>query len=251
MPDLTFILLFGAFAFLLAGFVKGILGQGLPTVAVGLLSLVMSPGEATALLLLPAIVTNIWQGLAGPATVMLLRRLWPTLLASVAGTWVATVIGLGLLTPEAAAVARKTLGIALIAYGILGFSRIELSVPPRLEWWLGPLMGTINGMIATATGVFMIPVIPYIQALGLQRDDLVQAQGISFTVSTLALAAVLVMNGTLNTSNAAGSALAVGVAFAGMMIGQRVRQMASPALFRMLFFGGMLVLGVHLAFFHR
>ena len=107
MPDLTFILLFGAFAFLLAGFVKGILGQGLPTVAVGLLSLVMSPGEATALLLLPAIVTNIWQGLAGPATVMLLRRLWPTLLASVAGTWVATVIGLGPLTPEAAAVARQ------------------------------------------------------------------------------------------------------------------------------------------------
>ena len=251
MPDLTFILIFGAFAFLLAGFVKGILGQGLPTVAVGLLSLVMSPGEATALLLLPAIVTNIWQGFAGPATVMLLRRLWPTLLACVAGTWIATAIGLGLLTPEAASIARKTLGIALIAYGILGFSRIVLSVRPSLEWWLGPLMGTINGMVATATGVFMIPVIPYIQALGLQRDDLVQAQGISFTVSTLALAAVLVSNGTLNTSNAAGSALAVGVAFAGMMIGQRVREMASPAVFRMLFFGGMLVLGTHLAFFHR
>jgi uncharacterized protein len=251
VPDLTFIIIFAAFAFLLAGFVKGILGQGLPTVAVGLLSLVMSPGEATALLLLPAIVTNIWQGFAGPATMMLLRRLWPTLLASVAGTWIATAIGLGLLTPEAAGIARKTLGIALIAYGILGFSRIELSVRPGLEWWLGPLMGTINGMVATATGVFMIPVIPYIQALGLQRDDLVQAQGISFTVSTLALAVVLVSNGTLNTSNAAGSAVAVGVAFAGMMIGQRVREMASPAVFRMLFFGGMLVLGTHLAFFHH
>ena len=251
MPDLTFIIIFAAFAFLLAGFVKGILGQGLPTVAVGLLSLVMSPGEATALLLLPAIVTNIWQGFAGPATMMLLRRLWPTLLACVAGTWIATAIGLGLLTPEAASIARKTLGIALIAYGILGFSRIELSVRPSLEWWLGPLMGTINGMVATATGVFMIPVIPYIQALGLQRDDLVQAQGISFTVSTLALAAVLVSNGTLNTSNAAGSAVAVGVAFAGMMIGQRVREMASPTVFRMLFFGGMLVLGTHLTFFHR
>lgn len=250
MPDLTFIIVVAVFAFLLAGFVKGILGQGLPTVAVGLLSLVMSPGEATALLLLPAIITNIWQGFAGPATMMLLRRLWPTLLASVLGTWIGTAIGLGLLTPEAAAVARKTLGGALIAYGILGFSRIQLSVPPRFEWWLGPIMGTINGMVATATGVFMIPVIPYIQALGLQRDDLVQAQGISFTISTLALAVVLVSNGTLNTSNAVGSALAVGVAIVGMLVGQRVREMASPKVFRMLFFGGMLVLGTHLAFIH-
>jgi uncharacterized membrane protein YfcA len=250
VPDLTFIIVVAVFAFLLAGFVKGILGQGLPTVAVGLLSLVMSPGEATALLLLPAIITNIWQGFAGPATMMLLRRLWPTLLASVLGTWIGTAIGLGLLTPEAASIARKTLGIALIAYGILGFSRIQLAVPPRFEWWLGPLMGTINGMVSTATGVFMIPVIPYIQALGLQRDDLVQAQGISFTISTLALAVVLVSNGTLNTSNAVGSALAVGVAIIGMLIGQRVREMASPAVFRMLFFGGMLVLGTHLAFIH-
>jgi uncharacterized membrane protein YfcA len=251
VPDLTFIIVVVALAFLLAGFVKGILGQGLPTVAVGLLSLVMSPGEATALLLLPAITTNIWQGFCGPSTTTLLRRLWPTLLASVLGTFIATSIGLGLLTPEAASVARKALGGALIAYGILGLSRIQLSVPPRFEWWLGPLMGTVNGMIATATGVFMIPVIPYIQALGLQRDDLVQAQGISFTVSTLALAVVLVGNGTLNTSNALGSALAVAVAFVGMMAGQRVREMASPGVFRILFFGGMLVLGAHLAFFHR
>jgi uncharacterized membrane protein YfcA len=251
VPDPTFLIVVVALSFLLAGFVKGILGQGLPTVAVGLLSLVMSPGEATALLLLPAIVTNIWQGFAGPATFALLRRLWPTLLASVLGTFVGTAIGLGLLTPEAAAVARKALGGALIAYGVVGISRIAIPVPPRFEWWLGPLMGTANGMIATATGVFMIPVIPYIQALGLERDDLVQAQGISFTVSTLALAVVLVSNGTLNTSNLLGSALAVVVAFAGMMVGQRVREMASPAVFRMLFFGGMLVLGGHLAFFHR
>ena len=63
---------------MLAGFVKGVLGQGLPTVAVGILAVVMSPGEATALLILPALVTNIWQGYAGPSFGPLMRRLWPT-----------------------------------------------------------------------------------------------------------------------------------------------------------------------------
>ena len=178
----------------------------------------------------------------------LIRRLWPTLLASFIGTFVATALGLGLLTPEAAALARKALGIALILYGILGVSRIRLQVPPRAEPWLGPLMGAANGAVSTATGVFMFPVIPYIQSLGLDRDDLVQAQGISFTVSTFALTFVLLGNGTLNATNAAGSLVAMAVTFVGMFLGQYVRKFIHPEVFRFLFFTGMLVLGVHLAF---
>jgi uncharacterized membrane protein YfcA len=251
MPDTAFILAVAGFAFTLAGLVKGVMGQGLPTVAVGILSLIMSPGEATALLILPALITNIWQGLAGNAFMPLLRRLWPTLLASALGTWIATALGLGLLTPEAAALARKALGVTLIAYGILGVSRIQLQVPPRAEPWLGPLMGAANGTVSTATGVFMVPVIPYIQSLGLNRDDMVQAQGLSFTVSTLSLSIVLLANGTLNVTNAAGSAVAVLVSLVGMAIGQWVRQFVHPEVFRFLFFVGMLALGAHLAFVHR
>jgi uncharacterized membrane protein YfcA len=248
MPESSFILAVAGFAFVLAGFVKGVLGQGLPTVAIGVLSLIMSPGEAAALVVIPALITNIWQGWFGPSLMPLIRRLWPTLLASLIGTFVATALGLGLLTPEAAALARKLLGIALILYGLLGVSRIELHVPPRTEFWLGPTMGAANGAVTTATGVFMFPVIPYIQSLGLERDDLVQAQGISFTVSTLALTIVLLGSGTLNATNAAGSMVAMAVTFVGMFLGQYVRKFIRPEIFRFLFFTGMLVLGVHLAF---
>ncbi len=248
MSEMIPLLAVAGFAFVLAGFVKGVLGQGLPTVAVGILSLVMSPGEATALLIVPALITNVWQGYAGPSFGPLIRRLWPTMLAICLGTWIATALGLGLLTPESAAVARKTLGIALILYGILGLSRIELHVPPQAEWWLGPLMGAANGAVSTATGVFMVPVIPYIQSLGLGRDDMVQAQGISFTTSTASLSLVLIANGTLNVANAAVSLIAVVVAFAGMLIGQYARKLVRPEVFRLLFFLGMLALGGHLAF---
>jgi uncharacterized membrane protein YfcA len=109
-------------------------------------------------------------------------------------------------------------------------------------------MGAANGAVSTATGVFMFPVIPYIQSLGLARDDLVQAQGISFTVSTLALTLVILGNGTLNASNAAASLVAMVVTFVGMFIGQHVRTRIHPEIFRQLFFCGMLVLGVYLAF---
>ena len=243
-----FILAVAGFAFVLAGFVKGILGQGLPTVAIGLLSLIMSPGEAAALVVIPALITNIWQAWFGPSLMPLIRRLWPTLLASFVGTFVATWLGLGLLTPEAAALARKVLGVALICYGILGVSRVRLQVAPRTERWLGPAMGAANGAVSTATGVFMFPVIAYIQALGLDRDDLVQAQGISFTVSTAALTAVLLGSGTLNATNATGSLVAMAVTFVGMFVGQYVRKFIHPEVFRFMFFLGMLVLGAYLAF---
>jgi hypothetical protein len=247
MPDFTSILVLAVFAFLLAGFVKGVLGQGLPTVAVGLLSLMMSPGEAASLIVIPALLTNLWQGWFGPSFVPIIKRLWPTLLASFLGIFAATALGLGLLTPEAAAVARKVLGVALMLYGLIGVLRLRLKVPQGAEIWLGPLIGIVNGAVSAATGVFMFPVIPYIQALGLERDDLVQAQGISFSVSSLALMIVVVANGTLNATNSIASLIAMVVTFVGMFAGQYVRNLVSPDIFRVLFFLGMLVLGANLA----
>ena len=64
-----------AFAFLLAGFVKGTLGLGLPTVSMGLLAVTMPPGQAIAIVIVPAIVTNIWQTFVGPYLRDILKRL--------------------------------------------------------------------------------------------------------------------------------------------------------------------------------
>jgi len=251
MPLSPLLLVIAGLAFVAAGFVKGVLGQGLPTVAVGVLSLIMSPGEAAALIVIPALLTNIWQAWCGPSFWSVVRRLWPTLLASFVGTFVATALGLGLLTPDAAMLARKALGVALMLYGLLGISRIRLRVPASAEAWLGPALGTANGAVSTATGVFMFPVIPYIQSLGLDRDDLVQAQGISFTVSAFALMLVVLANGTLNTGNGVASLVAMLVSFAGMLVGQYVRKLIQPEIFRVLFFWGMLALGASLAFIHH
>ncbi len=77
--------LLGGFTFLLAGLVKGIVGMGLPTVAMGLLSLALPPAEAAAILIVPSLVTNVWQLLAGPACGALMRRLWSMMAGVVAG----------------------------------------------------------------------------------------------------------------------------------------------------------------------
>ena len=92
----------------------------------------------------------------------------------------------------------------------------------------------------------MIPSAPYLQAIGLEKDDLVQALGLSFTVSTLALAATLVQVGALQTSVAGASLLALAPALIGMALGQWVRARVRPETFRICFFAGSLLLGAHL-----
>ena len=77
---------------------------------------------------------------------------------------------------------------------------MKFSVPRSAEIWLGPMVGIATGFVMAATGVFVIPALPYLQAIGLEKDELVQALGLHFTVSTVALALVLWDGGAFNMS---------------------------------------------------
>lgn len=228
--------------FLLAGFAKGVIGMGLPTIAIGLMSLFVSPAMAAAILILPSVVTNIVQMLQGGAFKRLLRRLWPMMAGLCVGTWA----GAGLLAGEGNPVAAIALGVALVAYALVGLCKVSFHAPARWEPVLSPLIGVATGLITAGTGVFVIPAVPYLQALGLEKDELVQALGISFTVSTLALAVNLLRADLLNPDIAWLALAALAAALAGQYLGQKLRGRLDPATFRMWFFISMLALGVYL-----
>ena len=234
----TFIFL----VFVLAGLVKGVVGLGLPTVAMGLLGIAMAPREAAALLVVPSLVTNVWQLFAGPAFGPLVRRLWPMLVAIVIGT-----LGGGLLLPGADGPdAAAALGGALLLYGVAGLASFVMHVPAGAERTAAPLVGFATGLVTAATGVFVIPAVPYLQGLRLERDALVQALGLCFTVSTVALGASLLLAGAYPARTAGMSLAALVPALAGMMCGQWIRGRIRPETFRRCFFVGLLGLGLHL-----
>jgi uncharacterized membrane protein YfcA len=240
--DSPTILIAVAAAFFIAGVVKGVIGLGLPTVAIGLLGLLMSPAQAAAILIVPSLLTNVWQGLAGGHILALARRMRSLLL----GTCIGTALGALWLAKADGGSATMWLGVALAVYALLGLFKVHFSVPARTEGWIGFIVGVATGAITVATGVFAIPAVPYIQALHFDRDKLVLALGISFTVSTVTLALALFYAGEMRTSLAVPAAVAVVAAPAGMWLGQILRRKVSPAAFRLFFYLGLLALGAHL-----
>lgn len=229
--------------FFAAGLVKGVTGMGLPTVAMAVLGALVSPLAAASLLVVPSFVTNGWQFLAGPARGALLRRLWPMMLAIFAGT----ALSAGLLVAGETGATTTALGLALVVYATYTLVARQLHVPLRLEPWLSPFMGGATGLVAGGTGILVIPAVPYLQALGMPREHLIQALGLSFTVSTLALAAGLGVRGAFTLQGVGLSVLAVLPALVGMWAGQKLRARIDPALFRRVFLVSLLLLGAEMA----
>jgi uncharacterized membrane protein YfcA len=230
-------------AFLVAGMVKGVVGLGLPTVAVGLLGIVMAPKEAASYLIVPSLVTNVWQLAAGPSFGPLVRRLWPML----TGICVGTLAGGAMLPRSLAPYATIALGVALVLYALIGLAAVRVVIPGRMEKWLSPAAGVTTGLVTCATGVFVIPAVPYLQGLGLDKEDMVQALGLAFTISTFSLAASLAFDGAFQPNVAAASIYALLPALAGMLFGQWLRSRIRPEVFRRIFFVGLLALGAHLS----
>ncbi len=231
-----------AVTFLLAGTVKGVIGLGLPTLSLGLLTAALDLTTAMALLIVPSFVTNLWQAVVGGNGRAILLRIWPFLLMATATVW----LGATALTRLDLLLLSALLGALLVIYAALNLRGVRLEISAQREVWAGPLFGTANGILTGMTGSFVVPGVMYLQAIGLSRDVLVQAMGILFTASTVALALALQRNSLLPTQLSLVSAAAVIPAAVGMVAGQRIRSKLSEERFRQVFFIAILVLGAYI-----
>ena len=238
----TYVIVVVASTFLLAGMVKGVIGLGLPAVTLGVLTVAFDLPSAMALLLVPSFVTNLWQALAGGQIKAILLRLWPFLVTATATVW----IGAQALTSMDLSLLTALLGVLLVTYSMVALSGFQLVIPARHETWVGTLAGAANGVLTGMTGSSVVPGVMFLQAIGLSRDMLIQAMGMLFATSTLALAIALQKADILTIEHGILSVGAVLPAIAGMILGQRVRSTLSEQRFRKVFFVALLVLGAYI-----
>ena len=238
---------FIAVVFLLAGLVKGMIGLGLPAVSMGLLTMMISPFQAASLLIVPSMVTNIWQLFAEGQVLHVLQRFWSLLL----GILIGSIWSIFPCLRQTDFNSEALLGGMLLLYGLYGLAAKQIPNLSRYAAVLSPLMGYLGGALTVATGVVVIPVVPYLQSLHLQRDDLVQSLGMAFTVSTACLAIFLQQNPVDHLPiDYVWSVMALVPALLGMWLGTRIRYRIAEQKFRKVFFLGLMMLGGYMLFSH-
>lgn len=238
---MTSTLLLVALSLFCGGWVKGVFGMGLPTVALGLLSLTLPPVEAATLIVVPTLATNAWQFANGPQRVAVAARFVILLI----GVAIGTVLGVGFLTGSHTALVSLALGGVLILYAVIGMLATRFHVSASAERWASPLIGFATGIVNGATGVSVMPLVPYLNSIGLQREALIQAMGLVFMTAMLALATCLAWTGHFAVASAGASTLALLPVFAGMYAGQLVRLRLHGDAYRKWFFIGLLGLGAY------
>lgn len=240
MEDLPFLVI--ALTFVAAGLVKGIIGLGLPTITLAVLTIALDLPQAMALLLVPSFVTNLWQGVVGGNLMMILKRLWPFLAPAVILVWA----GAQVFASMDHRLMTLLLGTLVALYAGLNLAGMRLNLSKGQERWAGPMLGAVNGVLTGMTGSFVMPGVLFLQAIGLNRDVLVQAMGVLFTLSTLSLAIALQDGGFLSVDLGLASLAGVIPALIGMVLGQQVQKRLSEALFRKVFFWALLALGAYI-----
>lgn len=229
-----------AAVFLLAGTVKGVIGLGLPTISVALLGMVLLPGKVAAILVLPAFLTNVWQVWSGPDLWGLTRRLSGLL----AGLFLTTLVSARIVIAADPVLIAAFLGTVLTTYALFGLTRGRREVPRRREPWMSPLVGIATGIINGSTGIFMVPMSPYMQALEMDKDELVQSLGLGALAATSGLAAGLGLHGGFTGDLVPAIAIALAASFAGMALGRTVRDRLSLEVFRRSVLIGLLCFGI-------
>ena len=229
--------------FFVAGTIKGLIGFGLPTVSIAILAAFLGLIEAMTLMLLPSLITNLFQGLVGKYLIRLIRRYWSMFIFGAVFTWLSS----SLLSTGHAATFAVILGVVLTLYGLSSLYSLQLPSPGSRERWISPFVGIVSGGVTGITGIFLVPAVGYLQALRMERDELIQAIGLWVTVATLSLAFSLKDHDLFSNELGLLSLTGVLPALLGMWVGRILRPRLSESAFRHLFFAALMLLGVYIS----
>jgi hypothetical protein len=232
-----------AVAFVVAGIAKGAIGMGMPPIAIGIMTFALPLEQALAIMVLPTMVTNVWQAIYGGGFVRLMKRFWTMALAATIALF-AVALPFDHLGSERA---LTWVGILLTLYSLAALTRWRPAVSRRTERWANPVIGALSGALCGFTGVAAVPFLPYMQSLEMNRHDLVQALGVMFLFLIGGLTLALVWQGAFHFDTTVSGVAALAPTMLGMWLGQKGREAASPETFRKVFVFGMLALGLNMA----
>lgn len=228
--------------YLFAATAKGITGLGFSTTCLPILALLIGLKEALPLVVIPSICSNIVVMRQAGRLGETIGRFWPMLLALLPGL----ALGLWILAYIDGVVAGAILGIMIIVWSVFSFTKPGLFITAHRERSLAPVAGFITGTVNGVTGSQVMPMVPFMMLLQLERSLFIQAVNCSFTLSSLVMALGLGTLGLFSWGDVLISIIGVCFVAMGVSLGGAIRDRLSETLFRNGVLVMLLLLGVGL-----
>lgn len=235
-------LLLAAGAFLAGGTVKGVLGIGLPLIAVPLLATALDLQTAVALMIVPVTSSNLLQAVQGGHYGKAVRRFWPVLVPLV----LFTIVSAQFLADIDLQTGALVLGVIVMAFAVVQALPLRLTVTPELTRLLNPLMGALSGALGGVSNLFGPPLIIYLVALRLPKEEFVGSIALLFLVGGVTLYATLFLNGLLTLELVGLSAAGAVPMGAGLLLGGRLRERIPQRTFERLLLLVLFLIGINL-----
>ena len=236
-------LILATLGLLAAGIVKGATGVGYSSCALPFLVPAIGLQTAMGLVIAPALASNVMLLFTVGHVRETVHRFWPLYVATLpgiaAGIWV--LMWIDPLVPT------RLLGVLIVLYAVLAMLRPKFQLRRLAERMLLLPVGFLNGVLTGLTGSQVMPLLPFLLALGLEADRFVQANNIAVITASLFLALGLMTAGVMAPPTLAWSIAAVAPALVGVQLGNWSRRYIDAQHFRLLVLLLLMALGLSLA----
>ena len=214
-------------AYFFAAITKGLTGLGFSTTCLPIIVFALGLKDAFPLVIIPSITSNLIVMRQVGQFNAAVKSFWPMLLATLPGLG----IGLWVLTWIDGVLASAIFGGVLFLWCAFSFTKPDLHLAPRFETIVAPISGFLTGMINGATGSQVMPVVPFMMSLKLNRDLFIQGINCSFTMSSLIIALGFATLGFFSLEDILISSFGIGLVFLGVRVGSQIRLYLSEKLF--------------------
>jgi uncharacterized membrane protein YfcA len=234
-----------ALATIVGGMAKGITGVGLPIIIISIVvtANLLSPKEAIAYVVVPILITNLWQAVRARGLLEPVKRHAPLIVVFLLFLWLGSLM--------LAAFDTKVLFVILGAC-VAVFAATSLWKPrpdplkPGTERWAGPMAGFLGGLLGGLTTIWGPPLMMYFVLLKLPKDEWVRTVGLVWTAGAVPLTLFYWSNGVLNPSNVWLSAAGCLPGMIGILLGEQIRKWIDEEVFRKVMLVLLFLIGLNL-----
>jgi uncharacterized membrane protein YfcA len=217
-------------ALVAAGAAKGLIGVGMPIVAMPLVSHIIDLPAAVALLSIPLVLSNLRQAVEGGGTVAALRQMAPLLL----GFCVGIVVGVTVLMSLDDAWLKPLVGCALLLAGLTVVVKRDLTLSPTGERVAAPIAGALGGVFGGLAALSGPIVFIYLLATARDKNLFVKHASLYLVFASAVLLLVMSSYAHITLADAGVSLVSVLPVMVGMAVGAKIRPHVPIKFFRLL-----------------